>query len=430
MPTRNDKILFHLPVTKQWLEQYALVHNQFGVSYRDIKYGLKTLLDVKRSVGWVHNVLHDAVNKANDLNDAEDLSKINVSANDELFDHQKPILASVCTNSLYCPILKKTTDRKATTWEAVLSDAIQNGYNPSSVILDGLGSLHAGHQLALKDVNIIYDTFHIIKDLNDLKRFVSNRLKSAKTNLNTIMDKLERAKKDEKITFLESQFTTADTAYYQALELYRNISELCSWIQHDILQVAGYDFNTRLALLNFIADQFQQLEPQMEHRIKPVRRALQNNAEKLLGFVKDLEDELIEYANELNCDVYWLWKICYAQKFSKNNASYYLYIAEVKSRLKHHFYQIEQTVIRIMNEIEKASSVVENLNGRIRKFLNNHIHVGQGMLDLLRFILNHREFERSRCEHRQGKSPAEVLYEKQHDHWLEMLGYKLFKQAA
>ena len=83
-----------------------------------------------------------------------------------------------------------------------------------------------------------------------------------------------------------------------------------------------------------------------------------------------------------------------------------------------------------MNEIEKASSVVENLNGRIRKFLMNHIHVSQDILDLLRLVINHREFERSRCEHRQGKSPSQVLHKQDHKHWLEMLGYKLFKQAA
>ena len=83
-----------------------------------------------------------------------------------------------------------------------------------------------------------------------------------------------------------------------------------------------------------------------------------------------------------------------------------------------------------MNEIEKASSVVENLNGRVRRFLRNHIHVSQEILELFRFIINSSVFERSRCAHRHGKSPSEVLHDKPHQHWLELLGYKLFKQAA
>ena len=44
--------------------------------------------------------------------------------------------------------------------------------------------------------------------------------------------------------------------------------------------------------------------------------------------------------------------------------------------------------------------------------------------------MNHTRFERSRCIHRHRKSPAEVMYGKEHPHWLEMLGYKTFKMAA
>ena len=83
-----------------------------------------------------------------------------------------------------------------------------------------------------------------------------------------------------------------------------------------------------------------------------------------------------------------------------------------------------------MDDIEKASSVVENLNGRVRRYLINHVHVSQAQLDLLRFIMNHSPFMRSRCKHRHGKSPAEVLYAKKHSHWLEMLGYTPVQQAA
>jgi len=194
--------------------------------------------------------------------------------------------------------------------------------------------------------------------------------------------------------------------------------------------VAGHYYDTRKMLLKFISDSLLDIEEYMPHRIKPVRKTLENKADKILGFVKTLEDELAIYADELDCDIYWLWQICYAQRFSKDKSNYYQHIAKAKSRLKNNFYHIEQSVIATMNEIEKASSVVENLNGRVRKFLRNHIHVSQEMLELFRFIINSSVFERSRCAHRHGKSPSEVLHDKPHQHWLELLGYKLFKQAA
>ncbi len=431
MPNQNQEILFYLPITKPWLEQYALVHFQQGTSYRGVIYSFETLFDLKRSIGWCHTVIHNASDTVQWLQKTEDLSNIKISANDEVFDGSKPILTSVCTNSLYCPLLKTSEDRQAETWEAELKRlALHHRYNPHSCILDGSTSLQAGHKLALENATIIYDTFHITSDFKEMKRFINNQLKSAKTNLNTIIDRLEKAKHEQKIQKLKRQKAVAQRNYNKVLELYQTIATLDSWFQHDILKVAGYDYQTRYDLLQFIATELESVEKQMAHRIQPIRKTLQNKADKILGFVKNLETELVAYADLLGCDVYWLWKVCYAQRYDKNGNSYYQYILPIIKRLKHKFYEIENTVIAIMNEIEKASSVVENLNGRIRKFLMNHIHVSQDVLDLLRLIINHREFERSRCEHRQGKSPAQVLHEHDHPHWLEMLGYKLFKQAA
>jgi hypothetical protein len=51
------------------------------------------------------------------------------------------------------------------------------------------------------------------------------------------------------------------------------------------------------------------------------------------------------------------------------------------------------------------SSLVENLNSRLRTYFTLHRHLGNAYLDLLRFFLNHRRFMRSRCAERNGKSP-------------------------
>ena len=225
MPNQNQEIICYLPITKPWLEQYALVHFQQGTSYRGITYSLETLFDLKRSIGWCHNVIYKAAAKAQILQKTEDLSKIKISANDEVFDGSKPILTSVCTNSLFCPLLKKSDDRKAETWEAELKELILNHrYDPHSFILDGSNSLQAGHKLALENATIIYDTFHITSDFKDMKRFVNNRLKSAKTNLNTIAEKLEKAKRPQKILKLKRQKVVAQRKYNNALELYQTIA--------------------------------------------------------------------------------------------------------------------------------------------------------------------------------------------------------------
>jgi hypothetical protein len=77
----------------------------------------------------------------------------------------------------------------------------------------------------------------------------------------------------------------------------------------------------------------------------------------------------------------------------------------------------------------RTSSLVENLNSRLRNYFFLRKQLGSGYLDLLRFFLNHRTFMRSRCPERVGKSPAELMTGQEHPHWLELLGFERFQSA-
>ena len=57
----------------------------------------------------------------------------------------------------------------------------------------------------------------------------------------------------------------------------------------------------------------------------------------------------------------------------------------------------------------RASSLVENLNSRLRTYFSLRRHLGPDYLNLLQFYLNHRVLERSERPERQGKTPAELL---------------------
>ena len=78
----------------------------------------------------------------------------------------------------------------------------------------------------------------------------------------------------------------------------------------------------------------------------------------------------------------------------------------------------------------RASSLVENLNSRLRQYFFLRRNIGGGYLDLLRFYFNHRVYERSQRPERAGHSPAELMTGEKHPHWLEMLGFTFFKKPA
>ena len=78
----------------------------------------------------------------------------------------------------------------------------------------------------------------------------------------------------------------------------------------------------------------------------------------------------------------------------------------------------------------RASSLVENLNGRLRTYFSLRRHLGPDYLESLRFYLNHRVLERSERPERQGKTPSELLTGQAHPHWLQLLGFRRFARPA
>jgi hypothetical protein len=87
-------------------------------------------------------------------------------------------------------------------------------------------------------------------------------------------------------------------------------------------------------------------------------------------------------------------------------------------------------VAEVASRVVRASSLVENINSRLRSYFFLRRHLGEDYLELLRFYLNHRRLPRSERAERVDKSPAELLSGQEHAHWLELLGYQRFRRAG
>ena len=102
----------------------------------------------------------------------------------------------------------------------------------------------------------------------------------------------------------------------------------------------------------------------------------------------------------------------------------------LRNRLRGLFYLIDSAVEEALDNVIRASSLIENLNSRLRNYFTLRRHLENSYLEILQFFLNHRRFLRSDHVERVGKSPAELLTGVRHNHWLEILGFDLFKRAA
>ena len=92
--------------------------------------------------------------------------------------------------------------------------------------------------------------------------------------------------------------------------------------------------------------------------------------------------------------------------------------------------RLSQLVEQTLSSIIRSSSMVENTNSRLRRFFDSaRGQINQNRLNLIRFYLNHKPFERGR---RQGQSPARLFHgqEASTEHWLKILRTKKAEKAA
>jgi hypothetical protein len=96
IPSSNGDVLYHLPITKAWITQLVIALMLLGhTSYRNIAMIMKDLFDYNISEGTIHSIFINPVDQAKTINASEELSNIEVTANDELFHHNKPILSGI-----------------------------------------------------------------------------------------------------------------------------------------------------------------------------------------------------------------------------------------------------------------------------------------------------------------------------------------------
>jgi hypothetical protein len=113
---------------------------------------------------------------------------------------------------------------------------------------------------------------------------------------------------------------------------------------------------------------------------------------------------------------------CLLHRLPSTSAAYWQGWNQLRTKLGGKFHALFDAVTQTMAQTPRSSSLVENLNARLRNYFTLRRHLGNAYLDLLQFFLNHRRFLRSRWAERQGKSPREVMTGQGHPHWLTLLG--------
>jgi hypothetical protein len=428
--SRSDDVLFYLPVTKAWLRQLVLA--LVLICHSSVRGVVELLLDVfdyRLSVGTVHNIVHSAVTPAQTINQQHDLYRIRVGLLDEIYQAGDPVLVGVDAKSTFCFLLSPEQHCDADTWGIRLLELVERGFAPQATIADFGGGLRAGHKEALPEVPCRGDIFHALYTITPLVGHLEKRAYEAieaRTKLERKQPIPGRRCRRKKIEGLPRKLRYARSVEANAIKLADEVALLVHWLQYDIFSVSGPEYAVRRDLLDFVVAELRAREPACPHQIKPVRTMLENQRDNLLAFTAQLDRDLESLAQDWQISTAAAREVLQVQYLPARDPKRWSRVAALREKLRGRYHGVCADVRRLSDHVARASSLVENLNSRLRTYFFLRRQLGKDYLTLLQFFLNHRRYLRSEDPSRVGKSPAELLTGEQHAHWLELLGYTRF----
>lgn len=325
--------------------------------------------------------------------------------------------------------------------------------------------LRAGQAAVWPNLPCDADVFHVLMELGKIKTYLENRaigaiaktyelekdalrlLKQSK-NLSMALEKNVEKSRAGKISQglaledaimsnqkhqneLNHSIEEARIAEKNIIKLVDTVETITDWMQHDILSVVGPTHAKRFDLFDFIVQVLIEAEKTCSSKhVRKMITKLKNQRKDLLRFVLRSDIKLAAVAEKLKIEASDLRELYELQAIPRENKYFWNQEQKLRKKIGTCFHLAIAKINEIIAETIRASSIIENINSRLRPYFFLRKSFGQESLELLRFYLNHKTFLRSEHPDRVGKSPAELLSGKAHSHWLEMLGFKLFKREV
>ncbi len=189
----------------------------------------------------------------------------------------------------------------------------------------------------------------------------------------------------------------------EAMALAEDVALLVNWFRHDILTVAGPCYSDRCDLYDFLVAELKARASKCPHRLEPICRALQNQRDDLLAFARRLDQDLEQLGEELQIPAELARCLLKTLSRDERDPRRWAEEAAVRKQLRGRFHAVQLAVAALAEETVRASSLVENLNSRLRSyfFLRRHL-VRQ------RYLMNYGGMQ-------QAKSSRRIPFRFSHD---------------
>lgn len=391
---------------------------------------------VKISYGKVQSILAQAEQRAREFNQAVDLSAIEVGALDEMFSQGAPVLAGVDLDSGYLFGLELRDTRSAQDWAQWLRQVQAQGAELSVVVKDAAQGIAAGVSEVFPDAEQRDDCFHVLYELNKLRRRLEqcaygaiSSEQEAEQGLRKVRVREQSKRRTHKRVIVRArqrcrQAIERSEQFDHALELVR---EAMTYVDLDSGQLRTGEQVQRLML-----EAAQRIEG-IDHRDCPkLGRYVRNRAAGVALASTALHTQLqhvsSDYPEGAVAAACMVWRLVAAlQKssapWSKSEHCRVLLgaLAWLRTQLGANGADtLLDTVKHSLDRRYRASSAIEGFNAALRPYLYVHKGVTQSFLELFRAWYNLRT---RRWGRNKGTSAHACVTGTPVDDWLTLLGY-------
>ncbi len=340
------------------------------------------------------------------------------------------MLVGVDLLSSYCYLLSCEEHRDADTWGVRLLEVHEQGFDPDYVVADGGNALRAAQAEALPDTPCRSDVFHAVAEVQKVVTKLENRAYQTLTTCVNLAKKQANFQKSNGRAngSYAKQLSDATPKQDQAIAVADDVAVLGRWLRDDIVGLAGAAHADRLALYDFVCVELTARVDQAPELLGKLISYLKSQRDDVLAFAAQLDDDFATLAATWSVSVELVRELFAVQQLAADSPSRWPREASLRQLLGARYHPLSVALAEVQQRTVRASSMVENLNSRLRSYFFLRRHLGNDYLSLLQFFLNHRRYVRSEHSDRVDHSPTELLTGESHPHWLELLGYKRFSR--
>jgi hypothetical protein len=350
---------------------------------------------------------------------------------DEIFAIRAPILVTIEAQSTAILKIELASDRSAQTWETHFKDLGAHRFHSLGMASDRGVGLKAGYQAACQDGFWVCDQFHEFQDLFNRCHQLERKAYSAIGKEIKAAETFAKAKSEGNLHKRLEQYDQTRQDGEHAIERYDQLDVLLSMLSETLhlcsdsgrlrtVEEVRADLLVILSLMGDIKDEklpklLKSIRSHMEDILVPFRQV-----ERIHTDLLELMPEQIVDALVLAWHHDHLVHQSHGKKkhYHRRESAYWLNFSE--GLLDDRFDELKVLIFEKLDQVVKASSLVEMVNSLIRPYLNScRGQITQETLNLIMFYHNHRRYKGGK---RQGKAPIELLTgEALEADWVELL---------